>query len=146
MTMTELNLDSMQGNIAINIVSQATGQYCCELASTLMDSPIVPQPSHGQSADHAIAIALERLAQSYRERAEEQQNLAPLAVERSPSGEVIEKRYHVVVHFEDVLMEESKFEASHSTMLGNTIIENATINIYEISPDLPEDQLVCFRH
>ena len=144
--MTNLNLNSIQGNIEINILPQSSGDYCCKLASTLTDSPVFLQTSHGQSADHAIAIALERLAQAYRERAEEQQNLAPLAVERSPSGEVIEKRYHVVVHFEDVLMEESKFEASHSTMLGNTIIENAKINIYEISPDLPEDQLVCFRH
>ena len=143
--MTELNLDSIQGNIAITALTQSTGQYCCELSSTLIDSPIVPKPSYGQSADYAIAIALERLAQDYRERAEEQQNLVPLAVERSPSGEVIEKKYHVVVHFEDVLMEESKFEASHSTMLGNTIIENAKINIYEISPHLPEDQLMCFR-
>ena len=144
--MTELNLDSIQGNIAINIVPQSTGQYCCELASTLIDSPIVPQLSHGQSADHAIAIALEQLAQAYRERAEEQQDLIPLAVERSPLGEVIEKKYHVVVHFEDVLMEESKFEAFHSTILGNTIIENAKVNIFEICLDLPEDQLMCFRH
>ena len=144
--MTELNLDSIQGNIAITVLPQSTGQYCCELSSTLTDSPIVPQPSHGQSADHAIAIALEQLAQSYRERAEEQQNIVLDAVERLPSGEIIEKEYHIIVHFEHMITDESKFEAFHNTIVGNLVVENAQISVIQINSDLPESPLVCFRH
>ena len=144
--MAEHNLDFIQGNIAISITPQSTGQYCCELASTLTDSPIVPQTSHGQSADHAIAIALEQLAQAYRERAEEQQNLLLDTVERSSSGEIIEREYHIIVHFEHIITDESKFEAFHNTIVGNLVVENAQISVIQINSDLPESPLVCFRH
>lgn len=137
--MAEFNLDTIHGNIAFTILSQSNGLYSCEVASTLADSPIDPQISYGQSADHAISIALEQLAHAYRERAEEQQNLDSLAVERSSSGEVIEKEYHVVVHFEHIITEESKFEAFHNTIVGNTVVENAQVIVVQINSFLAEN-------
>ena len=144
--MAERNFDIIHGNIAITILPQSNGQYSCEIASTLTNSPISPQISHGQSSDHAIAIALEQLAHAYRLRSEEQQNLDWETVERSESGGAIEKQYHVIVHFEHVITEESKFEAFHNTIVGNTVVENAQVSVIQINIDLPENPLVCFRH
>lgn len=91
---------------------------------------------YGQTKEHAIAIALENLASRYRQQAEESQNIDSLAVEISDSGEPIEKRYHVILHYERIAKDESKFEAMHNTMLGNTVVENAKISIIEIDPDI----------
>ena len=57
-------------------------------------------------------------------------------MEISDSGEPIEKRYHVILHYERIAKDESKFEAMHNTMLGNTVVENAKISIIEIEPDI----------
>ena len=57
-------------------------------------------------------------------------------MEISDSGEPIEKRYHVILHYERIAKDESKFEAMHNTMLGNTVVENAKISIIEIDPDI----------
>ncbi|MBA3920635.1 MAG: hypothetical protein H0X31_02580 [Nostocaceae cyanobacterium] len=58
------------------------------------------------------------------------------AVERSESGEPIEKRYHVILHYERIAEAESKFYAMHDTMMGNTVVENAMISVIEIAPDI----------
>ncbi|MBE9096907.1 hypothetical protein IQ252_24100 [Tychonema sp. LEGE 07203] len=57
-------------------------------------------------------------------------------MEISDSGEPIEKRYHVILHYERIAKDESKFEAMHNTMMGNTVVENAKISIIEIAPDI----------
>ena len=67
---------------------------------------------------------------------EDSQNIDWDAVEISDSGEPIEKRYHVILHYERIAKEESKFEAMHNTMMGNTVVENAKISIIEIDPDI----------
>jgi hypothetical protein len=41
-----------------------------------------------------------------------------------------------MLHYERITEDESKFEALHNTIIGNTVVENATIAIVEISPDL----------
>ncbi|MEG4043737.1 hypothetical protein [Microcoleus sp. Pol17_C1] len=91
---------------------------------------------YGQTKEHAIAIALEHLAEEYREKAEESQNIDSLAVEISDSEEPINKYYHVIVHYEEIAEAESKFKAVHNTMMGNTIVEKARIAAIEISPDI----------
>jgi phosphoribosylformylglycinamidine (FGAM) synthase PurS component len=81
------------------------------------------------------------LANSYRQRVEEQQNLDWDAVERTEMGEAINKHYHVILHYERMAEEESKFEAMHNTIMGNTVVENAKISIIEIAPDLQVEPL-----
>jgi hypothetical protein len=40
-------------------------------------------------------------------------------VEISDSGEPINKYYHVILHYERIAEDESKFEAMHNTIMGN---------------------------
>jgi hypothetical protein len=135
--MTEMNPDQITGTLAITVLPQANGQYVCRLASALSDAPRADIQCYGQSKEHAIAIALEQLAAEYRQMAQAQQSSDWLAVERSASGTPIDKRYHVILHYEDVTEDESMFEARHNTIMGNTVVENAKITVIEIDADLP---------
>src|SRR5207244_7592356 len=90
----------------------------------------------GQSRSHAIALAVEDLARDFRLQAEAEQNGDWEAVERSRSGKAIERRFHVIVHYETVIEEESKFEAHVETLMGNTVVENAEVSIIQIDPKL----------
>ncbi|NJR25942.1 MAG: hypothetical protein HC786_29445 [Richelia sp. CSU_2_1] len=134
--MTQINPDRTTGTIAIDVFPESNGEYLCQISSSLSDRPDDTMNFCGQTKEHAIAIALEYLAGEYREKAENSQNTDWLAVERSDSGEAIEKRYHVILHYERIAEDESKFEAMHNTILGNTVVENARISIIEISPDI----------
>jgi hypothetical protein len=62
-------------------------------------------------------------------------------VETSESREPVIKHYHVLIHYERTIEAESKFEAMHNTITGNTVIENAKITVIEIAPDLPVETL-----
>jgi hypothetical protein len=117
--------------------TQANGHTLCELSHPAGE----PIRSHGQTPDHAIANALEQLANQYRKTADADQSIDWSAVEQSESGEPIEKEYHVILHYETITTAESKFEAMHDTMMGNTVIENALINVIEINPDLAIEPL-----
>ena len=134
--MTQINPDRTTGTIAIDVCAQSNGQYLCQISSSLSDRPDDSMNFYGQTKEHAIAIALEHLASRYRQQAEDSQNIDWDAVEISDSGEPIEKRYHVILHYERIAKDESKFEAMHNTMLGNTVVENAKISIIEIDPDI----------
>ncbi|MBD2302982.1 hypothetical protein [Nostoc sp. FACHB-190] len=138
--MTDVNLDS-NGNITIALLPQDNGQYICRLSSSLSDSPRENIQCYGQTKEHAIAIALEQLADDYRKIAEQRQNIAWDTVERSDSGEPITKHYHVILHYERIAEEESKFEAMHNTIMGNTVVENANITVIEIDPNIPIEAL-----
>jgi phosphoribosylformylglycinamidine (FGAM) synthase PurS component len=120
-------------NIAISILPHDNGHILCELNNPKGE----PIRCYGQIPEHAIACALEQLAEQYRQLAEAQQNLDWDVVEQSESGETIEKQYHVVLHYESTITAPSKFEAMHDTIMGNTVVENAKITVIEISPDLP---------
>jgi hypothetical protein len=135
--MTELNSDQITGTIAITVQPPANGPYVCQLSSRLSASPRADIQCYGQSQEHAIAVALEQLAADYRQSAEEQQPGDWLAVERSESGAPIDKHYHVILHDERIAEDESKFEAMHNTIMGNTVVENAKITVIEIDVDLP---------
>jgi predicted component of type VI protein secretion system len=139
--MTAESSDQITGTISITVLPQSPGQYLCQLSPSLSDQPRDKIQSHGQTKEHAIAIALEQLADAYRQMAEERQNVDWVAVERSESGEPITKQYHVILHYERVGEAESKFEAMHDTILGNTVAENAKITVIEISPDLQIEPL-----
>jgi hypothetical protein len=140
--MSEVQPNPISGTIAITVFSQENGQYFCELSSSLGSDPKSDIGCHGQTQSHAIAIALEQLADEYRNRVEEEQGLEALAVERSESGEVINKHYHVILHYERIAEDESMFEATHNTIMGNTVVENAKITVVEIDPDLPVEPIV----
>jgi phosphoribosylformylglycinamidine (FGAM) synthase PurS component len=124
-------------NFSITVTLENNGYYLCQLSNPL------PAPSqnnincYGQTQEHAIAIALEQLADKYRQIAEEQQNVDMLTVERSADGEAINKLYHVTLNFECIIDAESKFEAMHNTIMGNTVVENAKITVIEVGDDLP---------
>ncbi|NER24528.1 MAG: hypothetical protein F6J86_42895 [Symploca sp. SIO1B1] len=125
----------MNQTISINVQPQDNGKFVCQLSPSLRDSPRENRLCYGQTKEHAIAIALEQLADSYRRIADEQQNSDWYTVEHSESGEPIEKHYHVILHYERIAQAESKFEAMHDTMLGNTVVENAQITVIEIDPE-----------
>lgn len=135
-------MTNSQGTLSITVQRQDNGQYVCQLSPSFSDAPREDIQCYGQTKEHAIAIALETLADDYRRIAEEQQNLDWDAVERSPAGEAIAQRYHVVLHYERIAEDTSKFEAMHNTILGNTVVENAKISIIEIDADLPVEPLV----
>jgi hypothetical protein len=131
-----MNPDRMTGTISITVLPQENGQYVCSLSSSLSDRTRDDTRFYGQTKEHAIAIALEQLADEYRQIAEESQDRDWDAVELSDSGVPIEKHYHVILHYERIAEAESKFEAMQDTMMGNTVVENAKISVIEISPDL----------
>lgn len=139
--MTDMKPDQMTGTITIAVLPQTNGHYVCQLSPSLSDRLTEDIRCYGQTKEHAIAIALEQLAEAYRRMAEEHQNLDWDVVERSESGEPIEKQYHVMLHYEDTITAESKFEAMHNTIVGNTVVENATITVVEIDPDLQVESL-----
>jgi hypothetical protein len=140
-SMTEPTANCITGIFSVGILPQANGQYICKLSSDLNNAPRDDIQCYGQTKDHAIAIALEKLAAHYRELVELEQNLAWDAVTRTETGELINKRYHIILHYETIAEDESTFEARHNTIMGNTVVENAMIAIVEIDPDLPVDPI-----
>lgn len=140
--MTEANPNQFSGTITIALLPQDKGQYVCQITPSFSDQSGKEIRAYGQTQEHAIAIALEQLADVYRQIAEESQNLDWDAVEQSNTGELIQKRYHVVLHYEQVAEAESKFEAMHNTLLGNTVVENAKIMVVEIDSDLPVEPVM----
>lgn len=135
--MTTPNTDRITGTITISVLPQANGQYLCQITPTLSDQTRSTSEFFGQTPEHAIAIALEHLADEYRSLAENRQNIDWERVERSPSGDVMQQLYHVILHYERSGTAESKFEAMEDTIMGNTVVENAKITVIEVAPDLP---------
>ena len=134
--MTETSPKLINENISINVTLENNGYYLCHLSNPLPDPSQNTINCYGQTQEHAIAIALEQLADRYRQIAEDQQNVDMLTVERSPDGEAISKLY-LTLHFECTIDAESKFEAMHDTIMGNTVVENGKITVIEVSEDLP---------
>lgn len=126
------------GTIAITVILQANGRYVCEVRPSPEIGDGTTKRLRGQTANHAIANALETLARALRAEAEAGQNVDWDAVDRSPSGTVNDKRFHVILHYERLVEEKSKFEAMHNTLLGNTVVENAEITIIQVDPDFPK--------
>lgn len=136
-----MNPDGITGTISITVFPQDNGQYVCEISPSLSVRTKDCTRFYGQTKEHALACALESLADEYRQKAEKKQNIDSLAVEIADSGEPIQKHYHVILHYERIAEAESKFEARHNTILGNTVVENAKISVIEISPDVQIEPL-----
>jgi hypothetical protein len=128
------------GSIAINVIPLGN-TYRCEMTPFLGQRTDSTSVSLGQSPKHAIAIALEKLARILRAEAESDQNIDWDSVDEAPNGKVNEKRFHVILHYERIAEDVSKFEAFHNTLLGNTVIENAEISIIQIDQDLPVEEI-----
>lgn len=140
--MIQTNSEPITGTIAITVQPQNNGQYACHLLPSLSNHSPESIQCYGQTPEHAIAIALEKLADDYRQMAEEQENIDWTLVEHSETGEAIVKHYHVILHYERLAEAESKFEAMHDTIMGNTVVENAKTTVIEIEADLPVKPLV----
>lgn len=135
--MPETNPKLISENLSINVTLENNSYYLCQLTNPLPDPSQNNINCYGQTQEHAIAIALEQLADKYRQIAEEKQNVDMLTVERLSDGEVINKLYHITLHFECTIDAESKFEAMHNTIMGNTVVENSKITVIEVAEDLP---------
>jgi hypothetical protein len=122
------------GNIAINLIPQVNGSCVCEVTPSIGTQAIPTAKYYGQTPNHAIAIALENLARSFRREASERDI-------DLPSGNMTDKRFHVILHYERVAIGESKFDAMEDTLMGNTVVENAEISIIQVAPDLPVEAL-----
>lgn len=131
----ESNLISENLSITVNLENDS--YYLCQLSNPLPNPSQKTINCYGQTQEHAISIALEQLADQYRQSAEEQQNIDMLTVERSTDGKAIRKIYHVTLHFECTIDAESKFEAMHDTIMGNTVVENGKITVIEVDENLP---------
>ena len=128
--------------IALSITPDHHGQHQCRRVVEQEGQPEEPQLFYGQGQNHAIAVALEELAQQYRQAASEEDQSDWQAVERSPNGEIILRRYHVILHYERIAEDESKFEAMHNTLMGNTVVENATLAVIPVDESLPIEPIV----
>lgn len=135
--MTQAGTNITAGHVTVTLLPQADGHYVAEATLALGEQIAMTEQLHGQSMKHAIAMALEQLARKFRLEAEAEQNVAWDAVERLPSGAIKERRFHVILHYERVTEDESKFEAMLNTQLGHTVVENAEISVIQINPDLP---------
>jgi hypothetical protein len=128
---------SEKASIALVMDPQSDGSCGCEATLSLDGQVSISRQVRGESQNHAVALALESLASWFRTAAEAEQKLDWDAVERSESGRAILRRFHVTVHYERVVEDESKFEAMHNTMLGNAVIENAEFTIIQVNAGLP---------
>jgi hypothetical protein len=132
------------GALGITVLAKETGKYVCQLSRSLKargmpsidGAPVTDILCDGQTPEHALAIALEQLAAEYRQKAEERQNIDWDAMEKTASGEVINKPFHVTVHFECIFQDKSKFEAMQNTLMGNTVVENAEVTVIAVDPTL----------
>ncbi len=131
------NQDAITLTISLTVLPQENGRYLCQISPTLTAQNRTGETFSGQTPEHALAVALEHLADEYRTAASQSQENTE-TVEASHGQE---KRYHVILHYERIANEESKFEAMHNTLLGNTVVENAKCTVIEISPDAQQQVL-----
>ena len=130
-----LDRDPIHIMLSLTVTAQENEQYICRVTSSLGEQTGDTKTFRGQNQNHAIAIALEKLAADYRQAAEEEQQIEWDTIERSEAGTPVQNYYHVVLHYETIAEDESKFYAMHNTIMGNTVVENATITIVQVEPD-----------
>jgi hypothetical protein len=131
---------AISDSIHVTVRPIVGGGWASQATTSLLGTVVSARRFHGQTAAHAVALALEDLARAFRSRAEAEQAVDWETVYRSPSGEVVYRHFHVTLHYEVVAEEESKFEALNNTLLGNTVVENAEIAIVEVDPGLPRPE------
>ncbi|MEM9215271.1 MAG: hypothetical protein AAGD25_13090 [Cyanobacteria bacterium P01_F01_bin.150] len=124
----------LTGNFPIELQQLDNGQYSCQLGLAFENDTESGVQCYGQTADHALANALEHLAAHYRQRTENQQNL-------NCTDEARKGHFHVILHYERIAENETVWESSFNTIIGNTVVENAQISVIEIQPTLPINPL-----
>lgn len=131
------SVDELDGLISYSVTPQMDGVgYTCALTAS-RDSP--PQRFSGQTARHALAVAIEHLASTLRREAEDEQGIRWDRTFISESSSKESSTYHISVHYERIAEEESKFDAVHNTLMGNTVVENAAVDVIRIDPKLTID-------
>ena len=125
--------------LSLTVTAQENGQSICQVTSLSGEQTGDTKTFQGQNQNHAIARALEKLAADYRQAAEEEQQIEWDMVKRLKAETPVQNYYHVVLHYERVAEDESKFYAMHDTIMGNTVVENATITIVQVDPDFAID-------
>lgn len=129
--------DEWDGLISYRVTPRTDGVgYTCALTAS-RDSP--PQRFSGQTAKHALAVAIEHLASTLRREAEDEQGIRWDRLFMSESSSKESSTYHISVHYERIAEEASKFDAAHNTLMGNMIAENAAIDVIQIDPKLTID-------
>lgn len=130
--------DSLTINLALKVEANENQAFVCQIDSNASDLPL-SSVAEGQTPEHAIAIALEQLAEQYRNMAESNELI---------SKEGQKTRYHVILHYERVVIEDSKFDALHNILMGNVVVENAKrwaieidSSVQPINDDWDEDDL-----
>ena len=139
--MVEPNLDILTGSISITALPQENGRYLCQISPSLSDQARPGQVFYGQTKDHAVAVALEHLADQFREAAEASQKQESVSSDVEAAEQPQERLYHVILHYEGTIKAESRFDALHDTRMGNTVVENAKSVAIEISPDAEQQVL-----
>lgn len=139
--MNQFANERTSSNIAITVTPQQNGHYICEAVPSIMSQTDSFVSAYGQHPKHAIANALERIALQLRLDVEADQNIDADEVERTDDGEIIEKTFHIVVHYETVYADQSKFDAMVETQMGNTMVERGDFSMIQIDPELPIEPL-----
>ncbi|MGK7874278.1 MAG: hypothetical protein AB4426_13495 [Xenococcaceae cyanobacterium] len=131
------NQDAITVTIRLNLIPTEDGRYLCHLSTNLTELDRTEPTFSGQTKEHAIAVALEHLAAEYRSAAEQSQ----VKPEGDDTVGSHEKRYHVILHYERIASEKSRFDAVLNTLLGNTVVENAITTVIEIAADAEQSVL-----
>jgi len=129
------------GQVSFVVLPQENGRFACALSPGLTDKEGNECVFYGQTREHALAVAFEHLADRYRTAAEESQLAREPKEQADEKAETPIKRYHVILHYESIIEEESRFEAMHDTLLGNTVVENAKCTLIEIAPNVRQKVL-----
>jgi 6-phosphofructokinase len=133
--MTGIESNILRSTINLKVFPHENGRYCCQLSSSFSNQPSNSEVFYGETQDHAIAVALEHQAAHYRNEAEQKQDEG-LSTEDALLAKHAElKQYHVILHYERITGAESKFDALQNTLMGNTVVENATCTLIELSED-----------
>ena len=138
--MAEPNSDMLTGSISITVLPQENGRYLCQISPDLSDQARLSQVFYGQTKDHAVAVALEHLADQFREAAANQDQ-EPVLGNLDAAEQTQKHRYHVILHYEQIIEAESRFEALHDARMGSTVVENAKCVAIKVAPDVEQQVL-----
>jgi hypothetical protein len=136
--MTEPEPDILTGTVDLKVLPDENGRYHCQLSSSFSNQSSDRQVFDGETQDHAIAVALEHMAVHFRNEAERKQDEGLDTEDALLAKHPEPKRYHVILHYEQIVEAESKFDALQNTILGNTVVENATCTLIELSENIQQ--------
>jgi len=134
------------GEFAYNVEKVADERFACEMTFGRRGEKVFVKRHEGRSINHVISGALEGMAHYFRRLDEFDQDVDWEAVEYDANGGVVKKRFHVILHYERIADEESKFEAMHNSLLGNSIVEQASVTLIQINPTVEIEPIIRGSH